>query len=54
MDKNDDLAKDLGAQTAKLCKLLTSVADQPKGDHGELIAGHITDLHRYLSVHHPK
>ncbi|KAG9047223.1 hypothetical protein FS837_002785 [Tulasnella sp. UAMH 9824] len=49
MDKNDDLAKDLGAQTAKLSKLLARVTDQPKGNHGELIADHITDLHNEVT-----
>lgn len=54
MDKNDDLAKDLGVQTTKLSKLLESVTRQPNEDERELIASHITKLHKYVDVDPPE
>ncbi|KAG8937845.1 hypothetical protein FRC00_013891, partial [Tulasnella sp. 408] len=54
MDKNDDLAKDLGAQANKLSKLLAGVTDPATANQGELIADHITDLHRELRRVHEK
>ncbi|KAG8902237.1 hypothetical protein FRC00_014454, partial [Tulasnella sp. 408] len=54
MDKNDDLAKDLGVQTAKLSKVLESVADQPRENERELLASHITNLHKELCQIHDK
>lgn len=50
MDENDNVAKDLAEQTAKLSKLLASLTEQPNGDHGELIADHITNLHKYVCL----
>ncbi|KAG9047222.1 hypothetical protein FS837_002784 [Tulasnella sp. UAMH 9824] len=50
MDKNDDLAKDLGGQTTKLSHLLESVTGQPKEGERELIANHITKLHKYVGI----
>lgn len=49
MNNNDNLAQDLGTQTARLSKLLVNLTGQPRGDHGELIADHITDLQKYVS-----
>ncbi|KAG9005803.1 hypothetical protein FRB90_010183 [Tulasnella sp. 427] len=49
MDKNDELAKDLGAQTSRLMKLLQRFnTGLEAADHESLIAERINDLHGLL------
>ncbi|KAG9043282.1 hypothetical protein FS837_009781, partial [Tulasnella sp. UAMH 9824] len=46
MDKNDNLAEDLGTQTAKLSGLLEGFLKKPNSDQGKDIADYVNDLHR--------
>lgn len=51
MDKNDDLANDLGAQTVKLSKLVEGFTKKPNAGQGAEIAEHINNLHKYVESH---
>lgn len=46
MDKNDNLAKDLGTQTANLSRLLEGFLKKPNTDQAKEIADYVIDLHR--------
>ncbi|KAG9016573.1 hypothetical protein FRB90_002980 [Tulasnella sp. 427] len=48
MDRNDDLAKDLGAQTARLSSLLQHFNGGFKAGQHDVIANHVNELHREL------
>lgn len=51
MDKNDNLAKDLGFQTDKLSKLLANFTRRPKTDQKGEIVNYIDELQKYVAIH---
>lgn len=57
MDKNEDVSQELASHTSKLSGYLDHIKKKSDAEHGDGLAAHIHDLHRYvgpLGATHPE